>query len=169
MGALCRVLGARYHTAGCRGAACGPRADHGADDSDHPLFSDNDDDVDKIRKQNPDPDDQRALLAVLDTLSRFIPKGMARYEMVVQRSGTSMDIKVAADYDIPASAFTAVCDACKDSEIELLHIYAQPNHFVVSIIAKSPIVTSAYAMRKQAHAASRADRRPGPYSRGRKR
>jgi hypothetical protein len=103
-------------------------------------------------------EDCENILVILDLLNTYIPADTGRCIHHIQKRGTTVDIRISADADIDTAVFDEIADACEYvSEIVL-----EPSCIRISILAASPIRTSAYKIRATSR---RQDRRTCPYSR----
>ncbi len=112
------------------------------------LFTDNKADV-MVINETKGPD-ASSIIRILTILSEHVPLDLENRRVSIKKEGTTINIRLSANYNIPSAMFKEIAEDCKQSgDTELKGIWLQPNHVFISIIAQSNVRTSAYVMRRK--------------------
>jgi hypothetical protein len=110
------------------------------------LFSNNTENAADVRTKW--PHDANSILAVLDIFSSNVPLKAGK-QTKIETTGTTIDIKVAIDYNVPGYVFEALRQHCADRKVPLTGILLTHNHIIVRLVAHNTAPTSASEMRRE--------------------
>ena len=94
------------------------------------------------------PRDAPGILAVLDTLGANVPEEAGK-QTTIETNGTTIDIKIAIDHDIPGAVFEQLFARAGEDKIPLTKVILTHNHVVVRLVAHNTAPSSASEMRRQ--------------------